>query len=233
VSVLHPHFYQSTPDSAVTTAPRTKYAKPICYSPFLKYVFIHIPKCAGSSIHRALGVLHAQRSWPVGKPKYHKHAKAAKVREVLGPAWNECFKFAFVRNPWDLMVSSYHWWLTYAEIFPALHKDIARVREMGPFSVFIRSEFGRSMLNEHRGGDLTEWISDGDGIIVDFVGRYETLNEDWSEVCRALKLPALPLGRENQVVRQDYRVFYDDESRELVANRFARTIELFDYRFDG
>ena len=233
MSVLHPHFYQSTPDSAVTTAPRTKYAKPICYSPFLKYVFIHIPKCAGSSIHRALSVLHAQRSLSVGKPKYHKHAKAAKVREVLGPAWNECFKFAFVRNPWDLMVSSYHWWLTYAEIFPALHKDIARIRKMGSFSVFIRSEFGHSMLNEQPGGDLTEWISDGDGIIVDFVGRYETLNEDWSEVCRALRVPALPLGRENQVVRQDYRVFYDDESRELVANRFARTIELFDYRFDG
>jgi len=232
VSVLHPHFYQSTPDSAVTTAARTKYAKPICYSPFLKYVFIHIPKCAGSSIHRALGVLHAQRSWPVGKPKYHKHAKATKVRQVLGPAWNECFKFAFIRNPWDLMVSSYHWWLTYAEIFPALHKDIARIREMGSFSVFIRSEFGRSMLNEHRGGDLTEWISDGDEIIVDFIARYETLNEDWSKVCRALKVPPLPLGRENQVVRQDYRGFYDDESRELVANRFRRTIELFGYRFD-
>jgi hypothetical protein len=89
----------------VTAAARAKYPKPICYSPFLKYVFIHIPKCAGSSIHRALGVLHAQRSLPVGKPKYHKHAKAATVREVLGPAWNECFKFAFIRNPWDLMVS--------------------------------------------------------------------------------------------------------------------------------
>jgi hypothetical protein len=233
VSVLHQHFYQSKRDSAVTTAARTKYAKPICYSPFLKYVFIHIPKCAGSSIHRALGVLHAQHSWPVGKPKYHKHAEATKVREVLGPAWNECFKFAFIRNPWDLMVSSYHWWLTYAEIFPALHKDIARIREMGSFSVFIRSEFGRSMLNEHRGGDLTEWISDGDEIIVDFVGRYENLNEDWSKICQTLQVPALPLGRENQVVRQDYRVFYDNESRELVANRFARTIELFDYRFSG
>ena len=44
---------------------------------------------------------------------------------------------------------------------------------------------------------------------------------------------ALPQGRENQAVRQDYRVFYDDESRELVANRFARTIDLFGYRFDG
>jgi len=217
----------------VTAAARTKYAKPICYSPFLKYVFIHIPKCAGSSIHRVLGVLHAQRSLQVGKPKYHKHAKAVKVREVLGPAWNECFRFTFIRNPWDLMVSSYHWWLTYAEIFPALHKDIARVREMGTFSVFIRSEFGRFMLNEHRGGDLTEWISDGEEIIVNFVGRYENLDEDWSKVCRALQVPALPLGRENQVARQDYRGFYDDESRELVANRFARTIELFGYRFDA
>jgi len=233
VSVLHQHFYQSTRDSAVTIAARTKYAKPICYSPFLKYAFIHIPKCAGSSIHRALGVLHAQRSWPVGKPKYHTHAKATKAREVLGPAWNECFKFAFIRNPWDLMVSSYHWWLTYAEIFPALHKDIARIRKMGSFSVFIRSELGHSMLNEQPGGDLTEWISDCDEIIVDFVGRYENLNEDWSKICQTLRVTALPLGRENQVVRQDYRVFYDNESTELVANRFARTIELFDYRFSG
>jgi hypothetical protein len=44
---------------------------------------------------------------------------------------------------------------------------------------------------------------------------------------------ALSQRRENQAVRQDYRVFYDDESRELVANRFARTIDLFGYRFDG
>jgi len=80
---------------------------------------------------------------------------------------------------------------------------------------------------------LTEWISDGNEIIVDFVGRYENLDEDWSKVCRALQIRALSLGRENQVARQDYRVFYDDESRELVANRFARTIELFGYRFDG
>jgi len=217
----------------VTAAARAKYPKPICYSPFLEYVFIHIPKCAVSSIHRALGVLHAQRSLPVGKPKYHKHAKAATVREVLGPAWNKCFKFAFIRNPWELMVSSYHWWLTYAEIFPALHKDVAQIREMGSFSVFIRSEFGGSMLNEHHGRDLTEWISDGNEIIVDFVGRYENLDEDWSKVCRELQIRALSLGRENQVARQDYRVFYDDESRELVANRFARTIELFGYRFDG
>jgi Sulfotransferase family len=133
---------QRVPDSAVTLPARAKYPKPICYSPFLKYAFIHIPKCAGSSIHRALGNLHAQRSLPVGKPRYHKHAKATKVREVLGPAWDECFKFAFIRNPWDLMVSSYHWWLTYAELYPALHADVARFEKWALFrlhSLGIRS----------------------------------------------------------------------------------------------
>jgi hypothetical protein len=71
-----------------------------------------------------------------------------------------------------------------------------------------------------------------DSLLSDVAISWVFLNEDWSEICRALKVPPLPLGRENQVVRQDYRVFYDDESRELVANRFARTIELFGYRFD-
>src|SRR5947199_9140206 len=106
----------------VTAAARAKYPKPICYSPFLKYVLIHIPKCAGSSIHRALGVLHAQRSLPVGKPKYHKHAKATKVREVLGPAWNGCVKFGFIRNSWDVIVSGYQWHLSHAKISPVFHK---------------------------------------------------------------------------------------------------------------
>jgi hypothetical protein len=67
----------------VTAAARAKYPKPICYSPFLKYVFIHIPKCAGSSLHRALGVLHAHRSFQVGKPKYHKHATVCRAEPSL------------------------------------------------------------------------------------------------------------------------------------------------------
>src|SRR6266566_3325798 len=105
--------------------------------------------------------------------------------------------------------------------------------EKWALSVFIRSEFGGSMLNEHHGRDFFFRQKTAYEIIVDFVGRYENLDEDWSKICRALQIRALSLGRENQVARQDYRVFYDDESRELVANRFARTIELFGYRFDG
>jgi hypothetical protein len=60
------------------------------------------------------------------------------------------------------------------------------------------------MLNEHRGGDLTEWISDGDEIIVDFVARYETLNEDWR--ARYVELLRSRLSRWDEKTRLSVRI---------------------------
>jgi hypothetical protein len=205
--------------------------RPACSSASLGYVFVHIPKCAGTSIHRALGGLHERRSLRIEGRKYHKHAKAAEVRRVLGPAWDNAFKFSFVRNPWDLMVSSYHWWLARAGDFPRLTSHVSRIRELGSFSAFISSKYGSKMLNEQPGRDLLEWVSDGTGIIVDFVGKYENLDEDWKHVCQALGVEPVVLARENQVPRENYRSFYDETSRGLVANRFARSIEVFGYQF--
>jgi Sulfotransferase family len=215
----------------VPAKPGAKRAKPVCYSPSLKYVFIHIPKCAGTSIHHALNCLHTARSLPIEKPKYHKHSKAIHVRKVLGREWDNSFKFSFVRNPWDLMVSSYHWWITHAHEFTSLAADIARIKAMGSFSAFIRSEYGQQRINEHYGRDELDWVSDQGQVIVDFIGRCESLDEDWVKVCNALDLGFVPLGRENRVPRENYHAFYDERTKQLVADRFARTIEFFGYRF--
>ena len=205
--------------------------KPICYSSSLNYVFIHIPKCAGTSVHRALATLHDQRSLPIDPRRYHKHSKASDVRRILGPAWNRAFKFSVVRNPWDLMVSSYHWWLIHAGNFASLARHVSRIKEMGNFRVFIRSDYGINMLNEQPGRDLLDWISEGDKVIVDFVGRYENLDSDWEQICKRLDVAPIALTRENQVPRADYQSFYDETSRQLVADRFAKSIELFGYQF--
>src|SRR5438045_3451056 len=175
--------------------------------------------------------MHAGPPLPTRKPRYHKHSKAVEVRKLLGKAWDECFKFAFVRNPWDLMVSCYHWWLNYAEEFPALDADVARIRAMGSFPVFLKSKYGQEMINEHHGRDMVDWIAEEGEIIVDFVGRYESLDADWAKVCRALRVSPVPLGRENQFRRAHYREFYDEESKQLVSQRFSRSIDLFDYSF--
>jgi Sulfotransferase family len=216
----------------VPTRPGGRRVKPVCYSASLNYVFIHIPKCAGTSIHRALTSLHAADGLPIEKPRYHKHSKAFQVRKVLSRReWNNTFKFSFVRNPWDLMVSSYHWWITHAYEFTSLAADIARIKAMGNFSAFIRSKYGLEMINEHYGKDELDWVSHKGRIIVDFIGRYEHLAEDWAKVCEALGVAKIELGRENRVARENYRAFYDEETNRLVTDRFARTIELFGYEF--
>src|SRR5438477_13059262 len=64
---------------------------------FQDFVFIHINKTDGSSIEKALGVR-------------HEHRTALEKRAQLGEKfWVKKFKFAVVRNPWDKVVSHYHY----------------------------------------------------------------------------------------------------------------------------
>lgn len=215
----------------IMDAAQDRAVPPVCYSTGLKYVFIHIPKCAGTSVHRALGRLHQRLSILPDRRRYHKHLKAAAVREILGPVWDNAFTFSYVRNPWDLMVSSYYWWTTHASAFPPLAPDAAKVKAMKDFGEFIRSDYGRTMINEQVGTDCCEWLTADGETVVDFVGKFENLDADWRKICEALNVTPIELTRENAVSRPHYRTFYDAESRDLIAQRFARTIEKFDYQF--
>jgi len=197
----------------------------------LELVFIHIPKTAGSSITTALNE-HADSAEKLS-PKIGKHAKAWEVRFLLGEQlWQNYFSFAFVRNPWDLMVSSYHWWLQKAVSMKQYHRHVQRIQKMGDFKTFIRSKYGCRMINE-RYGNLYDWISDyktGEKI-VDYVGRVETLQEDWENICERIGIKPAVISRLNTTHRTAYREYYDKETREFVARRFHKSIELFGYEF--
>ena len=68
--------------------------------------------------------------------------------------------------------------------------------------------------------------------IVDFVGRYESLQADFDHCCERIGLPlqALP-HRRRADDRSAYREYYDDESKALVERHFAADIEAFGYEF--
>jgi chondroitin 4-sulfotransferase 11 len=69
---------------------------------------------------------------------------------------------------------------------------------------------------------------------VDFVGRFETLEESFQEVCRRLRVRArLPVKYASRRRSRDYRRFYSARSRALVAERYARDIEMFGYAFEA
>src|SRR5690349_8147184 len=111
------------------------------FSTSQKFIFIHVPKAAGTSVNAALSLHDAfhpvrsdgvaarrafaeQNGLPVVMAEFDTHTSAARLIDVLGAEeFARYFSFAFVRNPWDVAVS----WFHYRLINPHIegHKEAA------------------------------------------------------------------------------------------------------------
>jgi chondroitin 4-sulfotransferase 11 len=192
-------------------------------SPKTKSIFIHIQKTGGSSIEQALRTVDSALA---RNPYGGRHAYAKDFRGTVDPVrWDSYYKFAFVRNPWDRLVSRHRMCM---EVMG--NRFQTYVRNNHPeFSDFIRN--GNSNALSRTGCNQLDYITDDNGnVLVDFIGRYENLEEDFRNMdlagC-AVKLPHI-----NKSTHSDYRNYYTDETREIVAQRFAKDCEFFGYQFD-
>jgi hypothetical protein len=225
----------------------------------LSCAFIHVRKTAGTSIVRALEAadprlyLNEVGMWDIlcayperrnllrrlrgfyligsakGYPQWH--LPAVIVRELIGrQKWKSLFTFAFVRNPWDLVVSAYHFEKRSVAQSPVLRTEPDRaeaIRRCPDFDRFVRIY---PLLEP---ADMTSMIADDNGqSIVDFVGRFENLQTDFSAVCERIGLRDSGLSHENRSEdRRAYRDYYSKETRDIVARYFERDINLFGYEF--
>ena len=186
--------------------------------------FIHIQKTAGSSIESALRAKDPEASSVSDDGRRHMSARGAMP---LMPAsiWESDFKFPFVRNSWERLVS----WYQMCMESPTPNRFASYVRANAPtFSdLVLRTVTGmglRTTVNQ------VQYITDEKGALnVDFVGRYENLARDYALVSRGLGLDALP--RVNVSTHGDYRDYFSAETRDVVARRFARDIAYFGYAF--
>ncbi len=170
-----------------------------------KAIFVHINKTGGSSIEQALcGSYHITT----------KHYNVYDYARHTPYEFANYFKVTFVRNPWDKVVSQY--------FFQLMHKGTDKA-----FKDFIRKPSGRPFINQ------LDWITINGHIAVNCIGRFETLEEDFDEICQhiGIKTPALP--RINKTVHEHYSIYYDDEDREFVGNIFYKDIQFFGYRFEN
>ncbi len=205
-----------------------------------KFIFIHIDKCAGTSITLAMAPHLGEEDLVLGCTKegekrsvegrkaksLWKHATAQRAKTVLGDEiWNSYFKFTFVRNPWDMVVSTYHWWLK-TSWNDAMGRS-KKIRAMKDFKEYVLSPYVREK-------NCLDYISDENGdIIVDFMGRHEKLEVDFSYICGRVGLPNIELLHENKSKHKSYNDYYDQDSRRRVRELFNRDIEYFHYRFDN
>jgi hypothetical protein len=212
-----------------------------------RFLFVHIAKTGGTSIRALLKrctwadpyrlpqlVCSRLSGWTGHRIgcKFPRHAKVVAAAEMLPPDFfRSLFKFAFVRNPWDLQVSSYH------------HVSRERphlMRGIDDFETFLRWKLEDERRPHHYILDASaepqrRSVIDLQGeVVVDFVGRYENLESDFRTVCRRIgirNVPGLPRKRMARN-RQDYRRYYSGRAAEYILEHFREDVETFGYAFD-
>jgi hypothetical protein len=209
-----------------------------------RFAFIHVPKTGGSSISHALrpfrdGVMrfwmnrwldrvgiHVNYVAPHRWKRFRLHTPASVLhRQLPADVYDGLFTFAFVRNPWDLLVSSYH----FITSTPQHHRRRRTVR-LDSFERYVDYEIRRGKLVQSR------MLCDRQGrLLVDYVGRFESLHDDFAEVCRRIGVTTtLPhVNRSRAEGRRDYRDYYTPALAAHVATHFAEDVERFGYRFDA
>lgn len=213
----------------------------ICHA--RRFIFIHVPKAAGTSIKDALGqALYGGDAGPEFQvtPNYYyppaytspfeEHITARELRERL-PAqiWEGYFKFAFVRHPLDWAMSNYAFFLRDRPDHPA-HAFLQSLGFAGSMAFLFGSPTRPRIVAGMRFSQW-EFVCDEHGeLLVDFIGKHEHLERDFAAVCQRLGLPPPALPHLNRTCRDaDYRSGGDPAVERLLQRGLERDFQLFGY----
>jgi hypothetical protein len=153
--------------------------------------------------------------------KAFNHMPVSMVRRMLGrKKFETYFSFAIERNPWDAVVSLYHW----------RNRDSAPGSAVQSFEEYVASEAVETYATKNQ----RIYRIKGE-VAVDRVLRYESLADELATVWSELGLPGAPdLPHAKGGTRPggpSYRSYYDDGSRQRVADLFAAPIADLGYEF--
>lgn len=198
-----------------------------------KCLYIHIPKCAGTSIENILYGKPLIR-FDIENKLWIQHAT---VKELVEYYFSEeelesLFTFAIVRNPFDRFVSSYNW-LCSVEGVPKTKetfRDFVFVRNEFEFLIGEKYRYEKRNYYHHLLPQIEFLEKDGD-VVVDYVGRFENLQEDWNKISQKIRIDTI-LPYLNKEKHDHYSSYFDEETRAVVEERYKRDLEYFGYEYE-
>lgn len=204
-----------------------------------KTLFIHIPKTAGQSIETLflddLGLQWSERAPLLLRPNPNANLGPPRLAHLTITEYLTCgyisrttfdhyFKFCFVRNPWDRALSMYKYLTNKAETFES----------------FLSNHLGNpnSKLAYFFKPQTHYALDPNKRVKVDFIGKFETLQEDLDPIIRRLHLDAelkhINASREapNKTnTHSTYRDFFCQKTRKIIERFYASDIKAFNYEF--
>ena len=183
-------------------------------------IFIHIPKTAGTSLYNLIGytgIGHVTYRW-------YESRNASKFQQY--------FKFAFVRNPWDRLVSAFFYLKKGGSNAMDKHWANQKIVHYPDFDDFVKGWLHEKNIDNYfHFVPQYKFICDNSfRIKMDYIGRFERLDQDFKIISEKLGLDC-QLPYVNQSKRRAYQDYYSSETAAIVAKAYQKDIELFNYQF--
>ena len=198
-----------------------------------RFIFFAVPRTATHALRQALRSSLGGEDWEqqarFGRQSIpapglaalgHGHISFQQLQNNL-PArlWSSYFMFSFVRNPFDRFVSTCFF----------LNRDNPDFA--GNEVKFMRwaignARFRQRVLARPQYGLLTD---ESGALRMDCVGRYESLQASFDEICRRVGIATSKLGRVNESRHRGYECYYDAPLQQAVADCYRKDFEMFGY----
>jgi hypothetical protein len=204
------------------------------------FLFIHVPKTAGSSMSKLLKphsipsnrrltrrfISHLPFKEDIQHAYFRQHSKGTTFQsKINSDVFTNLHKFAVVRNPYDHMVSYFGFHKKHTG--GRLYKE-AQSWSLGDCISYFEEKNKRFASNQ------SSWLTDADGaFLVDRILFFEHLEKDFADLANYLDLgEEAKLPRINTTKRTDYRDYYDSDLKRRVENLYAPDFDNFGYEFD-
>jgi hypothetical protein len=197
-----------------------------------KVFFIHIPRTGGHTIDALFG--HRRNKQ---KDRVKRHAYPKDYKNIFPKEWKEYFKFTFVRNPWDRVVSA---WTRSRGSRNYLVEDKKNIHDDKWFSQNIRNSFNAFIENELNNVLVSghfipqsKWLlkSNKKPYKYNFIGRFEYFERDLGILLDNLDIDYSQIPVMNVSNKRPYIEYYNNKTLKIVKELYKEEIEYLGYEY--